>query len=126
MRWVLILSLLLAGCAQWLPEDQLHRLSKKERAAAHKIKAYMVKDNSHPPVEKEIGVIEGISCQLLSGEHEATPEEAIEKLCLKAIALGGDGVIGIHRIEQPAGESIGNCRSIAMRRGIAVKFSSAP
>lgn len=122
MRRLLVLLLLLAGCAQLLPEDQLHRLTRKERAKAQKIKAYMIKDDSHPPVEKELGVIEGISCQILPGEREATPEEAIEKLCLKSIALGGDGVIGIHHIKQPEGESVGNCRSIAMLRGIAVKF----
>ena len=84
---MLVLLLLLAGCVQWLPEDQLHRLTRSERAKAHKVKAYMVKDSSHPAVEEEFGVIEGISCQLLPGEREASTEEAIEKLCLKSLAL---------------------------------------
>ncbi|GEM_PF-6040033 len=126
MRRLLVLSLLLTGCAQWLPEDQLHRLTRKEQAKAHQIKAYMIRDDSHPPVEREFGVIEGISCQLTPGEREATTEEAIEKLCLKSMALGGDGVIGIHHIKQPEGESVGNCRSISMLRGIAVKFRQEP
>ena len=78
MRWILFLLLLLAGCAQLLPEDQLHRLTRKERARAHKIKVYMIKDDSCPPIEQELGVIEGISCQILPGEPEASPEEAIE------------------------------------------------
>ena len=123
MRRIALMLMLLVGCTQWLEDDRLQRLTRKQINKAHTIKAYMIRDDSHPPVEQELGVIEGISCQITVNEREASTEEAIEKLCLKSMELGGNGVIGIHHIKQPDGETIGNCRSIAMLRGIAVKFS---
>ena len=118
-----LMLVLLVGCTQWLEDDRLQRLTRKQINKAHTIKAYMIRDDSHPPVEQELGVIEGLSCQMTPQEREASAEEAIEKLCLKSMDLGGNGVIGIHHIKQPDGEGIGNCRNLFMFRGMAVKFS---
>ena len=122
-RWVLLSGLFLAGCSGLLPEDQLHRLTRKERKKAAQIQAYYIQDESHPEIQKELGIVDAYSCKLLPGEPPASHEEATAKLRLQALKLGGNGVVSVHVVEQPKGESIGNCIELVILRGVAVQFS---
>lgn len=122
VQLAVLMMLLLAGCAQILPEDQFRRLTREESMRSQLINAYNIEDDSHPKVVTTLGIVDGYSCKLLRGEPPASYEEATGKLRLKALELGANGVVGVHKIAQPLGESLGNCKELVILRGEAVRF----
>ena len=119
---VLLIVLLLAACAPFVPVVDLNSVSKVDKDAAMKIRVFTVESGDHPEVESLLGSITAYSCKHWMTDPPASKGDALTRLRMEALRLGANGIIDITFDSRGTDTWGTNCWETVQASGSAVRF----
>ena len=122
---VLSISLLVSGCATFVPVVDLEKVPPAEMVEARKVRIFTIESGaSIPPIDQVIGDVSAYSCKHVLSDPPASKGDALKRLRLEAYRVGADAVIDVTFDVRGTDTWGTNCWETVYAAGQAVKLKN--